>query len=48
MLNAPAARNGRHDERKALGKIVAVAGAEPHSLVVAPRQDAEAVVLDLV
>jgi hypothetical protein len=48
MLNAPAARNGRHDEGKAFGEIVAVAGTEPHALGVASRHDAEAVVLDLV
>ena len=30
------------------GEIVTVAGVEPHALDVAPRQNAEAVVLDLV
>ena len=33
---------------KQLGEIIVVAGVEPHALGVAPRQDAEAVVLDLV
>jgi len=37
-----------HDEGEALGKIVAVAGIEPHAAGVAQREDAEAVVLDLV
>jgi hypothetical protein len=35
-------------EINALAKIVAVARVEPHALGVAPRQDAEAVVLDFV
>jgi hypothetical protein len=40
--------NGRHDEQKSRGEIVAVAGDQPHAGSVAPRQDAKAVVLDLV
>jgi hypothetical protein len=42
----PAAPNGRHDQGKALAEVVAVVGVEPHAGSVAPRQDAEAVVLD--
>jgi hypothetical protein len=41
-------RNRCHDLRKSLAEVVAVAGVEPHALGVAPRHDAEAVVLDLV
>jgi hypothetical protein len=40
--------DGRHDERESRGEIVAVAGVEPHAAGVAPRQDAEAVMLDFV
>jgi hypothetical protein len=38
-------RNGRHDERKSRGEIVAVAGGEPHAGGVAQRQDANEIVV---
>jgi hypothetical protein len=41
-------RNVRHDLRKALAEIAAVAGDQAYAISVAPRHDAEAVVLDLV
>jgi hypothetical protein len=42
------ASNSGHDQWEALGEILAVAGEEPRARGVAPRQDAEAIVLDLV
>jgi hypothetical protein len=41
-------RDRRHDRGKALAEIVAVAGDQTHAGGVASRQDAEAVMLDLV
>ena len=41
-------RDRRHDQGKAFAEIVAVAVVEPHALGVAQRDDAEAIVLDLV
>ena len=41
-------RDSRGNERKSAGEIVAVASNEPHASGIAPRQESEAVVLDLV
>jgi hypothetical protein len=39
--------DGIDDAREAVGEVVAIAREQTHALAIAPRQDAEAVVLDL-
>ena len=47
-MTAPAVRDGRRRQRKSPGEVIAVTGDEPDADRVAPRHEAEAVVLYLV